>query len=495
MIPTLTRASSSRARHRRSTRQSSSTWRCSTATSCGSPTAGPVAEPAARRWRRGWEWGRWVSSLQSRPWRTIRVARTVGTASQRRAMPIQYTPTDADVSREDWEAAVRYLLGRGARFVLCRDDKKPLWKKWQRRWPRLDEILDHWGPVGIVPASIGMSVLDADIIPNRACMSELLRRFAVVAVLRSKKAYRAHLWMRDTMPRTNGKFSCFGVRGDLRSGSGYAILWGEAAIQLAAAIEIDLKTPGGKLHMGQIEDWIFTQGGRLKTARNPIRRKRGRGLKRGNRNRLTAGGMPKAQPPGQRDGRRAQRHAVPHPAPLGLRPPAGQRVRRMARHGPGLRRAAEPGDTGAPAEGRGRAHRGQRGRLLLDPAGGGEAPGRGRGPGGTGPPGAEVGPGPAVGLGPHAGPPKALGAPRDRPEPLLRPPQEVPGREPRRHRPAAGPDLPPLHGGGAPPAAGRGRALLGSLAPAGGPEGSARGGGNARQDARQDAGRTGWTEP
>ena len=234
-----------------------------------------------------------MSSLQSRPWRTIRVARTVGTASQRRAMPIQYTPTDADVSGEDWEAAVRYLLGRRARFVLCRDDKRPLWKKWQRRWPRLDEILDHWGPVGIVPASIRMSVLDADVIPNKACLAEVLRRFAVVAVLRSKKAYRAHLWMRDTIPRTNGKFSCFGVRGDLRSGSGYAILWGEAAIQLAAAIEMDLKTPGGRLHMGQMQEWIFTQGGRLKTARNPIRRKRGHGLKRGNRNRLTAGGMPR----------------------------------------------------------------------------------------------------------------------------------------------------------------------------------------------------------
>ena len=188
---------------------------------------------------------------------------------------------------------MRYLLDRGAQFVLCRHNKHPLWKRWQRRWPTLDEILSHWGPVGVVPASIKMTVLDADIIGNSACLETMLHRFPHVAVISSSKPYRGHVWIRDEIPRTNGKFACLGVKGDVRSGSGYAILWGDGATKLAAAMKADLESPAGKLHIGQMEEWILTQGGKLKTQRNPIRRRRGRGLKQGNHYRLTAGGMPR----------------------------------------------------------------------------------------------------------------------------------------------------------------------------------------------------------
>ena len=424
------------------------------------------------------------------------------------------TPGDGALSREDWEAAVRYLLDRGAQFVLCRHNKHPLWKRWQRRWPTLDEILSHWGPVGVVPASIKMTVLDADIIGNSACLETMLHRFPHVAVISSSKPYRGHVWIRDEIPRTNGKFACLGVKGDVRSGSGYAILWGDGATKLAAAMKADLESPAGKLHIGQMEEWILTQGGKLKTQRNPIRRRRGRGLKQGNHYRLTAGGMPRRTfladaRIGERNDtlfetlriwaygrRRGDDYAewrglvrdcadrlndeIPEPLP-------SDEVGRTADSVADFcwTRLEEVKPRGGTVDRDVQARRGRKSGQAR-----------------------------RWKLGPPAGRPETVAAAEDLAEHVLRPAQEVPGRLPGRHRAAAGLDLPALHGRNSvrssgwprrrapPPSAGRGpdtgitkRLNSGSERPRNGLDGTPN---HQQRPQRRGAGACGprgWPEP
>ena len=62
--------------------------------------------------------------------------------------------------------SIARLTGAGAHLVLCRADKRPLWRGWQRRRPGADTALAHLdnekGPLGIVPASLRSTALDVD---------------------------------------------------------------------------------------------------------------------------------------------------------------------------------------------------------------------------------------------------------------------------------------------------------------------------------------------
>ena len=62
--------------------------------------------------------------------------------------------------------SVARLTAAGAHLVLCRPDKRPLWRGWQRRWPGADTARAHLnsekGPLGVVPASLRSTALDVD---------------------------------------------------------------------------------------------------------------------------------------------------------------------------------------------------------------------------------------------------------------------------------------------------------------------------------------------
>ena len=62
---------------------------------------------------------------------------------------------------QERHAAVTYLHGAGAHFVLCAG-KRPLWRRWQKRRPPLDICLTH-PEIGLVPFSVGTSALDVDV--------------------------------------------------------------------------------------------------------------------------------------------------------------------------------------------------------------------------------------------------------------------------------------------------------------------------------------------
>ncbi len=209
-------------------------------------------------------------------------------------MQDQYTAHDLHHTLlSDRESAFRWLFERGAHFVLARENKKPLWPRWNERRPTLQQVLKHNGPIGIIPASIGATVLDADNIPSARNLTELVGRIAHIAIVRSRRPDRAHIFIRDDTSRTNGRFSAFGVTGDIRSGSGYVILWGDAPQHLVRALVRDDDTPGSILNIPQFEHWIVTRGAGARRRRGP-RRERTRLTNKPNPHLMNAGATPSA---------------------------------------------------------------------------------------------------------------------------------------------------------------------------------------------------------
>ena len=127
--------------------------------------------------------------------------------------------------------AISELHDAGAHFVLL-EDKRPIWHAWQRRRPPAEVAQAHPGRLGLVPASIGTSALDVDHGDPR----ELLAHHPAWAVLPSWRPGGRHLYFRDGTPRRNSKWERYGCDGEIRSGSGYLVLWHDGAERLAEEI-------------------------------------------------------------------------------------------------------------------------------------------------------------------------------------------------------------------------------------------------------------------
>ena len=84
-----------------------------------------------------------------------------------------------------------------------------------------------------MPASIGTSALDVDHGDPR----ELLAHHPAWAVLPSWRPGGRHLYYRDDTPRRNSKWERYGCDGEIRSGSGYLVLWHDGAERLAEEIQ------------------------------------------------------------------------------------------------------------------------------------------------------------------------------------------------------------------------------------------------------------------
>ena len=78
-------------------------------------------------------------------------------------MTVAAFPPPAQDGRRDRNDDLRALATQGAHFVVCQEDKRPLYQEWETRKPALDEVL-RLGPrgVGLVPASVGLVVVDVD---------------------------------------------------------------------------------------------------------------------------------------------------------------------------------------------------------------------------------------------------------------------------------------------------------------------------------------------
>ena len=123
-----------------------------------------------------------------------------------------------------------------AHAVLCRE-KVAIEKGWQTRRPTPGEVWNHLNAnphnrVGVVPSSLGFTVMDVDIgSPARIALAA-----QPAVVIPSQGEGRAHLWYPDSEGRENRRWFLnriqgegFVASGEIRSGSGYVILWPGAA--------------------------------------------------------------------------------------------------------------------------------------------------------------------------------------------------------------------------------------------------------------------------
>ena len=116
--------------------------------------------------------------------------------------------------------------------ALCLEDKRPVWRSWQKLRPGLDVVLAHNGPLGLQPWSISTTALDVD----AGDPGELVQAWPPMAVLNSRRAGGRHLYYSDTAGRGNAHFEAYGCAGEIRSAKGYLILWHDGAARLADAL-------------------------------------------------------------------------------------------------------------------------------------------------------------------------------------------------------------------------------------------------------------------
>ena len=128
--------------------------------------------------------------------------------------------------------ALQTIYHAGGHFVLCLEDKRPVWRSWQKLRPGLDVVLAHAGPLGLKPWSVSTSALDVD----TGDPGELMQAWPPMAVLNSRRSAGKHLYYSDTEGRGNGHFEVYGCAGEVRSAKGYLILWHDGAGRLADAL-------------------------------------------------------------------------------------------------------------------------------------------------------------------------------------------------------------------------------------------------------------------
>ena len=128
--------------------------------------------------------------------------------------------------------ALQAIHHAGGHFVLCLENKRPVWRSWQKLRPGLDVVLAHPGPLGIKPWSVSSTALDVDTGDPR----ELIEAWPPMAVLNSRRSAGRHLYYADTEGRGNGHFEVYGCAGEVRSAKGYLILWHDGAVRLADAL-------------------------------------------------------------------------------------------------------------------------------------------------------------------------------------------------------------------------------------------------------------------
>jgi len=133
-------------------------------------------------------------------------------------------------------------------YILCGPDKRPIstlgWnaKSWQNNPASQAQAIKHWqdgGLVGIIPASVGILVVDVDGCPEGKTIVDLLKevpfRYEAVA---SKNHNGGHILVRwDGKPQGNRKWQWQGYSGEIRHAKGYAIIWNRQSWADAARLQ------------------------------------------------------------------------------------------------------------------------------------------------------------------------------------------------------------------------------------------------------------------
>ena len=128
------------------------------------------------------------------------------------------------------------LRERGAHFVLCRGDKRPLAREWRKKRPGFEAVKRHsaaGGLIGVVPASLDCVVVDVD--EGGAAGVEALRGVLgepIVAIRTRSGGY--HVWHRAEgaakSATGSGRWMLLACGGDIRGSNGFVVLWNPVAV-------------------------------------------------------------------------------------------------------------------------------------------------------------------------------------------------------------------------------------------------------------------------
>ena len=131
-------------------------------------------------------------------------------------------------------SALEALHERGAHFVLCRGDKRPLAVAWQQKRPDFAAVEEHaeaGGLVGVIPASLGCFVVDVDEGGDRGLASVIGALDAEPIVTVGTQGGGFHLWYPAPAGEIgNRKWGLPGAAGDIRGSRGFVVCWDPLAL-------------------------------------------------------------------------------------------------------------------------------------------------------------------------------------------------------------------------------------------------------------------------
>ena len=157
------------------------------------------------------------------------------------------TEYSSDNSHETKEALCR-LDARGAHFVLARADKSAIGQGWQKHRRTLDEVLRHLeegGLVGVIPASLGCTVVDVDTGGEKALQGVRTLLGDPVGTVPSRGPERWHLWYRSADATVGNRKWLLpgGGSGEIFGSRGQVVLWNPPVLAEALEKHFDLAEP------------------------------------------------------------------------------------------------------------------------------------------------------------------------------------------------------------------------------------------------------------
>ena len=130
-------------------------------------------------------------------------------------------------------SALEALHERGAHFVLCRGDKRPVSVAWQETRPGLSAVEEHAarGLVGVIPGSVGCVVVDVDEGGDRGLASVIGALGAEPIATVGTRSGGFHLWYPAPAGEIgNRKWGLSNAAGDIRGSRGFVVCWDPAAV-------------------------------------------------------------------------------------------------------------------------------------------------------------------------------------------------------------------------------------------------------------------------
>lgn len=174
-----------------------------------------------------------------------------------------------------FKADIEFLHEMGAHFVLCAHDKRAVQKGWNKKRPSVKDCLRHRGMLGIIPASLGLFVIDIDE-GNPAHLEVLFDVDDIpYSLVKTPNGHHLYCYAPEGAGKGNftgnAKWDFAGCKGDIRYDAGYVCVYDEfdAATEMVdsepipcpASILIQLLNKPAPKGEGPVEgnrnNWLF----------------------------------------------------------------------------------------------------------------------------------------------------------------------------------------------------------------------------------------------